>query len=272
MNDKKNCIVLYYESTESWLDKIPKNINVLKKIELKEDDTIENINEKIKDNFCVNSLGTNIEVIIFLSCSQKNNIEMLFYENNFAIYLPTIIEVNDEEKLDKIIKYKISDIWKDIVKKIKNTNNYDISFYFNMLYQFKSFFDKIHGNCGGKNGCKIKNINKYYEFYKCLPWNDVENILQNIKSINNIFGFFSIMDKGKFIFNLEYVFKYNIINKASNIITNLESSLPSVNFNGLELGHIVDYTLQINEYYNLSKKERKNIIEAILSKKLVRIE
>ena len=81
MNDKKNCIVLYYKSTESWLNKIPKNINVLKKIELEEYDTIEDINEKIKDNFCVNNkydenILTNwipIKAIIFL-CGPKKMI------------------------------------------------------------------------------------------------------------------------------------------------------------------------------------------------------
>lgn len=31
MNDKKNCIVIYYKSTKTWLNKIPENINVLKK-------------------------------------------------------------------------------------------------------------------------------------------------------------------------------------------------------------------------------------------------
>lgn len=262
MNDKKNCMVLYYKSTESWLDKIPENINVLKKIELNEGDTIENINEKIKDNFCVNSSGTNIEVIIFLSCYEKNNVERLFHQNNFALFLPVIIEVNNENKLDKMVN-KLN----DVVEIINiNKKNYNLtSSYFFVLKEFKSFFDKIHRNCIGK--CEIKKIDNHYEDYKDLPENDVKNILKHIQSINNIFGFFSIMDKDKFIFSLEYAFKYNIMNRA-NIIINSHHILPSAYFNPQD---IADYILKINEYYKLSEKDKETIIEAILSKKLIRI-
>lgn len=275
MNDKKNCIVLYYKSTESWLDKIPKNINVLKKIELKEDDTIENINEKIKDNFCFNLSHNKIEIIIFLFYLRNDNIEKLFYENNFALYLPTIIEVNNEEKLNEI-NNKIQDKGYDVIKTIKNfitDNNIEfnldlIQSYFDMLDEFVSFFNRIHENCD-ENDCKIKNIDNYYQSYKDPMLNDSKNTLIEIKSINNIFGFYSIVDKNEFIFNLEHAFKYCIINTAFNDVINLEPTLPNSHFLWTRIGN---YTFKINEYYKLSYNKKEIIIGAILSKKLIRIE
>ena len=259
------------------MNKIPESINVLKKIKLKENDIIEVINEKIKNNFCVDSSDANIEVIIFLcSSTKKNNIERLFYDNNFALYLPVIIEVNKKTKINQIVN-KLKDRSDDITEQTKNfikdyidinniKLNHDlISSYLDVLNEFKSFFNRIHKNCG-KKICKIKNIKSTY--YKNLPSEDVKNILANIKSINNIFGFFSLLDKDKFISSLEDAFKFNIINTVI-IISDQKSTLLNYTF---DQGNIVDYTLKINEYNKLLDEEKKIIIETILSKKLIRIE
>ena len=193
MNDKKNCIVLYYKSTESWLNKIPKNINVLKKIELKEDDTIENINEKIKNNFCVISLSNSpvatIELIIFLDNFGKINIEDLFSKNNFALFLPPIIQVNAENKLKEIETIEINtieDIKHSIITEEEGELKHDLISYFKLLEKFWCFFGWIHRFFCIKDKCKIQNID--YESYndENLPSNyekDVEDVFKKIKSI-----------------------------------------------------------------------------------------
>ena len=303
MTTKKDCIVFYSESSRDWLDKISESINVIKQIKLDEKETIETVNEKIKNNFCIgdyykpnNQPSKNLESsvflnlgILFLSVPKTINIKELFLKNNFSPYLPTIIEVNEKDKLDQIISrfdnaMTAKNIKHHLLLNINSFLNIDsdkhdpgdwlwrdlIGGYLDSLKRFSKFFIQIHyNNCDAQNCCKIENIEQYYKFYyncKDLSSEDVKDVFEKIKSIKNIFGFFQKHNENDFISNLEYLFKYNIIINAFSIMNRKKGQ--KLKSGDLEINDI----WKIEKYYELSEEERERIRSEIVNKKFITLE
>ena len=220
------------------------------------------------------SLLVSIEAIIFLGNYQdeKNDIKKLFEKNNFALFLLSIIQVKEQDELEKINSIKLNtrkNIKHNIITNDKGELDHDLTSYLELLEEFWDFFNEIHRYCDTKNGCNIKNIDKYYKDYnnEYISLEDIKDVFDKIKLIRNIFGFFSIIEKKEFVSNLDYLFKYNII-LASLILLDLKNiPIPTNNYS-FNRRKVDDYIFKINKWYELTKQKQELISKTISERKI----